>query len=110
MSTPKYLKKQGDPDHIYHVFTKGLAERGDMEPFVPKGEVKQAVKLDVPEMSADERLLTVKAAVLTIPVEQYGKAGFGRPAMPKVKDISEIVGFDATVDEVVAAMAVKETA
>lgn len=35
MSHPKYLKKIGDPDHIYHIWTPFLAERGDMLPFEP---------------------------------------------------------------------------
>lgn len=32
----RYLKKKGDPDHCYHVWTEGLAARDDMFDFVPK--------------------------------------------------------------------------
>jgi hypothetical protein len=35
MGTPMYLKKKGDPDHIYHGYTEPLFARGDMEPFDP---------------------------------------------------------------------------
>lgn len=100
MSTPKYLKKKGDPDHIYHIYTEGLCGRGDMEPFEPKAAVV--------EISDSERAAKIRVAVLAVPEEQYGKAGFGRPALPKVKDISETVGFDVTVDEIATAMNSKE--
>jgi hypothetical protein len=37
LSTPKYLKLKGTPDnHPHHVWTAGLAARGDMEPFEPR--------------------------------------------------------------------------
>jgi hypothetical protein len=32
---PKYLKKIGAPNNDYHLWTPYLAERGDIEPFVP---------------------------------------------------------------------------
>lgn len=137
MSTPKFLKKKGDPDHIYHIYTDALMARGDMEAFEPKlGPARsasgislllntaaqnvtepanepipteeQVTIIESVEVPADDRLDAIKKAILTIPVENYGKPGMGRPAMPKVKEVSEICGFKVSVDEVAAAMPTTE--
>jgi len=105
----KYLKKKGDPDSIYHVHTEGLAERADMEPFVPASEKVESVLLqnaDAPVESG--RLAAIKNAISLIPVENYGKAAGGRPSMPRVADVSEIMKSKVSVDEIVAAMTATE--
>ena len=49
----------------------------------------------------------IRVAVLAIPVENYGAAAFGRPAMPKVAEIKAATGYaDVTVDEIIAAIPV----
>jgi hypothetical protein len=35
MANPLYLKKKGDPGHIYHAYTDLLFARGDMKAFNP---------------------------------------------------------------------------
>ena len=54
-----------------------------------------------------DRTACIKAAVLAVPVESYGAAGFGRPSMPKVADIKAATGYaDVTAEEIVAALVV----
>lgn len=97
----RFLKKKDDPDTIYHVYTEGLAKRGDMVPFEPK--VKTA-SVEIPEGDRAEK---IKAAIATISVENYGKPAGGRPAMPRVGEVSELVKFKVSADEIIAAMEVK---
>lgn len=46
MSTPKYLKKKGDPDTAYWAYSEILAARPDMEPFDPT-PVQQELPIEV---------------------------------------------------------------
>jgi hypothetical protein len=52
------------------------------------------------DMTAEDRIAKIKAAVESIPVENYGSPYAGKPAMPKVKDVSEAAGFKVYADEV----------
>jgi len=50
------------------------------------------------------RIAKIKEAIAAIPVEQYAQPTMGRPALPKVGDVSEKAGFKVTVEEVMLAM------
>lgn len=68
----------------------------EIKPFEPEPEKS-------PEPS--DRAVTIKAAVASIPAEQYGKAGFGFPAMPKVEAVEAATGLtDVTREEIKAAL------
>ena len=56
-----------------------------------------------PEVVA-ARIAKIKEAIAAIPVEQYAQPTMGRPALPKVGDVSEKAGFKVTVEEVMMAM------
>jgi len=62
---------------------------------------KAAETPDAPEdMAAEERIAKIKAAVESVPVENYGAPYAGKPAMPKVKDVSDAAGFKVYADEI----------
>ena len=48
----------------------------------------------------DDRIEKIKAAIATIPVENYGSPYAGKPAMPKVADVSAAAGFKVYADEI----------
>lgn len=113
--------KKGKPGTYLRQVTTGLCyawssskdKRGDMEPWtgpLPWEGGKVEPKLPeghgevVNEPSADYRAEQIRAAVAQIEPKNYGQAGFGYPAMPKVQAISCIVGFDVTRDEIFEAM------
>ena len=48
----------------------------------------------------DDRIEKIKAAIAMIPVENYGSPYAGKPAMPKVADVSAAAGFKVYADEI----------
>ena len=111
---PKYLK-QTTTGRIYP-FSIFKANRDDMEPYempAPLSEEKTAaldtmidaaIALNELEDDAAEivfdRLEIIKAAIAQIPVEAYGKSIGNKPALPKVKDVSDLAGFKVTAAEI----------
>ena len=112
LNPPKYLK-QTTTGRIYP-FSPFKANRDDMEPYempveetpvpvtaekakdivVPQEETKKSPVVDA------ARLEIIKAAIAKIPVESYGKSIGGKPALPKVKDVSDLAGFKVTAAEI----------
>ncbi len=83
----EYCRKKGT-NEIF-VKTDYLMARGDME--VCPGP--------------DSPVATIIASVIPeIRIEDYAKASFGRPAMPKVAQVSELVGFKVKPEEIIEAM------
>ena len=77
------------------------------EPYIPGVDLESALKLQekpLPDL-APERMATIKRAIEQIPVDKYGQPAGGRPAMPKVGDVSAIVGSKVSAEEILAAMA-----
>lgn len=122
MSTPRYLKKQGDPDSIIHIYTDGLFARGDMvevfpQGIEPKAETVVIAPTIVPDSAApqvtdpvvlppvtDDRTGQIRAAILAVPVENYSQSVGKRPAMPKVGDVAAITGFKVSAVEIAEIM------
>lgn len=116
---PKYLQQIGT-GRIYP-YSPFKADRADMVPYeMPKNAPISAGKVvlitanaptvntppapagdDSSKLEADERLAKIKAAIAQIPVENYGKAAAGRPALPKVGDVSTLAGFKVSAAEIV---------
>lgn len=80
------------------------------EPYIPGVDLESALQIqEKPEPDIDpERLAKIVAAIKQIPVEKYGQPAGGRPAMPKVGDVSDIVGFKVSAAEITAAMAANQ--
>jgi len=109
---PKYLK-QTTTGRIYP-FSPFKANRDDMEPYempaeeaaapVAGGKAKDIVEPqeETKAVLAGEfdRLEIIKAAIAQIPVESYGKPIGNKPALPKVKDVSDLAGFKVTAVEI----------
>lgn len=79
----------------------------EVKPFEPADPAPaQAIQTaSVSENQANDRAATIRAAVASIPAEQYGKAGFGFPAMPKVEAVEAATGLaDVTREEIKAAL------
>ena len=112
LNPPKYLK-QTTTGRIYP-FSPFKANRDDMEPYeMPVEETPAPVTVEKPKdivVPQDEtkevlegefdRLEIIKAAIAKIPVESYGKSIGGKPALPKVKDVSDLAGFKVTAAEI----------
>lgn len=68
-----------------------------VEPIAPEGSAALTI----------DRAEVIKAAVQSVPSDQYGAPAAGRPAMPKVGAIRLATGLkDVTVEEVLEAMSV----
>ena len=112
LNPPKYLK-QTTTGRIYP-FSPFKANRDDMEPYeMPVEETpvpvtaEKAKDIGVPQEETKEalegefdRLEIIKAAIAQIPVEAYGKSIGNKPALPKVKDVSDLAGFKVTAAEI----------
>lgn len=123
---PKYLR-QKDTGRIY-VYRENLAGRADMEAYeMPVKEAAPAAPpadhiVDAPNMIdapipedpqpaesasgsiVDDRKVLIKGAISKILPEEYGKPAMGRPAMPKVAQVSQILGFKVSAEEILKAM------
>lgn len=55
-----------------------------------------------PQLSSRQQ--TILDAIAKIPGEEYVAPVFGRPAMPRIKDVREICGFEVSKEELAAAM------
>jgi len=109
---PKYLK-QTTTGRVYP-FSPFKANRDDMEPHeMPAEEAIAPVAAEkakdivvppqetkVPSDEAIKRLDIIKAAIAQIPVESYGKSIGNKPALPKVKDVSDLAGFKVSAAEI----------
>jgi len=106
---PKYLK-QTTTGRIYP-FSIFKANRDDMEPYempvinpVAQEKIYDEHKRQAAAKEALEgefgRLEIIKAAIAQIPVESYGKPIGNKPALPKVKDVSDLAGFKVTAAEI----------
>lgn len=110
MDTPRYLRREGT-DLIF-VATDVLLKRKDMEPYhgpVPlRKEAQKAVREPAVdkgvENTATEREDIVLGVVKSVPRKFFVAPAFGRPSMPRLRDVRARCGFDVTVDEVVAAV------
>ena len=71
--------------------------------------MEAATPVEVPDapddMDGEDRIAKIRAAIATIPVENYGQPYAGKPAMPKVADVSAAAGFKVYADEIGLAMA-----
>jgi len=109
---PKYLK-QTTTGRVYP-FSPFKANRDDMEPYDMSAEeaplpvaVEKAKDIVVSQGETDktldgefDRLEIIKAAIAQIPVESYGKSIGNKPALPKVKDVSDLAGFKVSAAEI----------
>jgi len=112
LNPPKYLK-QTTTGRVYP-FSPFKANRDDMEPYempaeeapapVAAEKVKDIVvppqETKAPSGEEIKRLEIIKAAIAKIPVESYGKPIGNKPALPKVKDVSDLAGFKVTAVEI----------
>ena len=73
-------------------------------PFIVNEAVSPGTVFPEEGETEDVRLTAIADAVSQIDPTQYSKPQFGRPAMPKVADVSAICGFDVTADEILAVM------
>lgn len=72
-----------------------------IKPFEPAPEPAPQAE----EAAGPDRAATIRAAVASIPADQYGKAGFGFPAMPKVETVESVTGLtNVTREEIKAAL------
>jgi len=99
-----------DPKYIRHRLTGAVYDfnpaalkrsENDFEPYDGPEKEKTA---PVSQEGAEERAAAILAAVKSIDPAAYSAAAGGRPAMPKVGAISEIVKFKVSGDEVAAAV------
>jgi hypothetical protein len=72
------------------------------------GVVSEGTTVEQPAEIDPERLAKIVEAIATIPIENYGQPAGGRPAMPKVGDVSAILGFKVSAVEITAAMGINE--
>lgn len=52
----------------------------------------------------DDRKALIKGAISMILPEEFSKPAMGRPAMPKVAQVSQILGFKVSAEEILKAM------
>lgn len=123
---PKYLK-QTTTGRIYP-FSTFKADRADMEAHempavkvdahapVPMTEGQKAtidaMIAEIDDKPIEEsgvfgppdtdRATVIRAAIAQIPVESYGKPVGGKPALPKVAEVSALAGFKVSADEILA--------
>lgn len=110
-SPPKYVR-QTTTGRIYP-FSIFKAQRDDMEPYeMPAGEAEASKEIaevaqveesfSAPESGTgdDERREKINAAIAQIPIENYGKPTMGKPALPKVAEVSALAGFKVSAEEI----------
>lgn len=94
----RFLRKKDQSDPTIYIWTPYLLARGDME------ECEGPEALKAQSVKGGQEVVLVKEAIAAIPRKKWGKAGFGRPSMPKIADVEAITGYPVTIEEVIAAL------
>jgi len=99
-----------DPRYVRNKITGAFFDYNPAALARKENDFEACDDLDIAQAPSDtptlpERAEVVLAAVKTIDIACYSAPGAGRPAMPKVGVISELVGFKVSAVEVAEAVA-----